>query len=98
MGLLSAARRGNLHILVPVDYFTKWSEVVPIERQVACTVTAAIINEWIARYGAPIMLHSDRGAAFEGHLFRETCRLPRIKETCITLIFHKGIDWWNGLI
>ncbi|KAA3670034.1 uncharacterized protein DEA37_0013865, partial [Paragonimus westermani] len=52
MGPLPVTRRGNRYILVPVDYFTKWSEAVPIERQDACTVAAVIINKWIARYGA----------------------------------------------
>ncbi|KAA3674184.1 uncharacterized protein DEA37_0001986 [Paragonimus westermani] len=94
MGPLPVTRRGNRYILVLVDYFTKWSEAVPIERQDACTVAAAIINEWIARYGAPTMLHSDQGAAFESQLLKETCHLLGIKKTRTTPYHPQG----NGLV
>ncbi|KAA3669778.1 uncharacterized protein DEA37_0010383 [Paragonimus westermani] len=94
MGPLPVTERGNRYILVLVDYFTEWSEAVHIERQDACTVAVAIINEWIARCRTPIMLHSDQGAAFESQLLQETCHLLGIKKTRTTP-YHPQ---WNGLV
>ncbi|KAF8566485.1 hypothetical protein P879_03694, partial [Paragonimus westermani] len=93
MGPLPVTNRENRYILVPVDYFTKWSEAVFIEQQDACTVAAAIIIEWIVRYGTPIMPHSDQGAAFESQLLRATCHLLGIKKTRTTPYHPQG----NGL-
>ncbi|CAH8557810.1 unnamed protein product [Dicrocoelium dendriticum] len=64
MGPLPVTRNGNRH-LVLIDYFTKWWEAIPIKNPDAATVASAIVNVWIARYGAPLSLHSDQGAVFE---------------------------------
>ncbi|KAA3676603.1 uncharacterized protein DEA37_0004881, partial [Paragonimus westermani] len=90
VGSLPVTRRGIRYILVLVDYFTKWSEAVSTEQQDACTVATTIINEWIVRYGAPIMLHSDQGTAFECQLHGETCRLLGIEKTRTNLNHPQG--------
>ena len=61
MGPLPTTRSGNRYIIVMIDYFTKWAEAIPIKQQDAETVAVAIVNEWIARYGAPVQLYSDQG-------------------------------------
>ncbi|KAA3675141.1 uncharacterized protein DEA37_0012843 [Paragonimus westermani] len=58
--------------------------MIPNDRRDACTVAAAIGNEWIARYGAPIRLHLDRGAAFESRLLKKMCRLLAVMKTRTT--------------
>ncbi|KAA3678047.1 uncharacterized protein DEA37_0011681 [Paragonimus westermani] len=42
---LPVTKRGNRYISALMDYFTKWSEDVPIKRKDACIVAAAIVNE-----------------------------------------------------
>ncbi|CAH8658130.1 unnamed protein product [Dicrocoelium dendriticum] len=94
MGPLPITANGNRHILVLVDYFTKWCEAVPIKQPDAATVASAFVNEWVARYGAPLSLHSDQGAAFESQLMREVCRLLSIRKTRTTPYHPQG----NGLV
>ncbi|CAH8445461.1 unnamed protein product [Dicrocoelium dendriticum] len=94
IGPLPITKSGNCFILVMIDYFTKWCEAIPIRCQNASTVASTIVNEWVARYGAPISLHSDQGAAFESHLMQEMCRLLAIKKTRTTPYHPQG----NGLV
>ncbi|BHF73948.1 hypothetical protein SprV_0401703200 [Sparganum proliferum] len=81
IGPLPTTRRGNRFILVMVDYFTKWCEAVPLQTQDTKSVAATILNDWISRYGAPTIIHSDRGTAFENHLLAELCPLLQIRKT-----------------
>ncbi|BHF62235.1 hypothetical protein SprV_0200521600 [Sparganum proliferum] len=94
IGPLPTTRRGNRFILVMVDYFTKWCEAVPLQTQDARSVAAAILNDWISRYGAPTIIHSDRGTAFENHLLAELCSLLQINKTRTTPYHPEG----NGLV
>ena len=94
MGPLPTTHAGNRYILVMVDYFTKWCEAVPLKQQDAQSVASAIVNEWICRYGAPVIIHSDRGSAFENHLLNAICNLLQIKKTRTTPYHPEG----NGLV
>ena len=58
-------------ILIMIDGFTGWAEAIPIDDQSAATCARAVYAEWIALYGVPKQLHSDRGTQFESALFAE---------------------------
>ena len=60
-------------ILTMIDGLTGWAEAVPIADQSAATIARAVYADWIARYGVPEQLHSDRGPQFESALFAELC-------------------------
>ena len=60
-------------ILSMIDGLTGWAEAVPMEDQRAVTVAHAVYAEWIARYGVPEQIYSDRGTQFESALFEELC-------------------------
>ena len=51
-------------ILSMIDGLTGRAEAVPIDDQRAVTVAHAVYTEWIARYGVPEQIHSDRGPQF----------------------------------
>lgn len=40
-----------------------------------------IVNEFVARSGTPLSIHSDEGSAFESRLFKELCSLLQVKKT-----------------
>ena len=48
---LPVTKRGNRHLLVVVDYFTKWAEVFPLPDMRAETITSVFLGEIVARYG-----------------------------------------------
>ena len=50
MGPLPKTPRGNEHILVIVDQFTKWVEAIPLPSQDAETTAKAAVNEFITRF------------------------------------------------
>ena len=74
------------------DHFTKWVEIFAIPDQTAATTASVILNEVIARYGAPLSIHSDRGSNYESQIFQELCRLMEIKKTRTSVRNPKGND------
>ncbi|GFW94121.1 transposon Ty3-I Gag-Pol polyprotein, partial [Trichonephila clavipes] len=48
-----------------------WPEAVSIENITAETVSRAIFDTWISRFGCPIYLTTDQGRQFEAALFKE---------------------------
>jgi hypothetical protein len=59
-GPFITSRNGSKHVLVFVDQFTKWVEVVPMRDQLASTVAQAFYTNVICRYGCPEYLLFDR--------------------------------------
>ena len=86
MGPLDKTTSGNKYILVVTDVFTKWTEAYAISNIEARTVAKKIVEEWVCRYGAPRVLHSDQGRQYESSLFREMCKLLGIKKTHTTAL------------
>ncbi|VDP93771.1 unnamed protein product [Echinostoma caproni] len=90
VGPLTQTDRGNRFILVMVDYFTKWCEVVPLDRMDAETVASAIVGRWVNCWGTPCQLHSDQGSNFESALVQELCRSLGIDKTRTTAYYPQG--------
>ena len=67
-----------------IDGLTGWTEAIPIADQSAATWALAVYAEWIARYGMPEQLHSDRGTKFESALFAALCATFRVDKTRTT--------------
>ena len=47
----------------------------------AQTVTKIIVEEVIARFGVPAVIHSDQGSQYESRLFQGMCQLLGIQKT-----------------
>ena len=60
---LGPSRNGYHCVLVCVDLFTKWAEVVPLKAHDAKSVASAFVDI-CARWGAPEVVRSDNGTEF----------------------------------
>jgi transposase InsO family protein len=75
------SKHGHRYILAIIDYFSKFPVLIPLRRVDANTVARKVLQHWIVLFGAPEVIHSDRGTNFESELFHEQCRLFGIEKT-----------------
>ena len=61
--------QGCSYLLTAVDRFTRWLEAVPIQKIDTYTIARAYIQNWVARFGVPLHMTSDRGPQFVSELW-----------------------------
>lgn len=61
--------QGFTHLLTMIDRTTRWPEVVPLESTTAAVVARAFLSTWVARFGPPSDVTSDRGPQFVSELW-----------------------------
>lgn len=84
MGPLPTTPGGNRYVLVMTDYFSKWVETAALPDQGAISVTNALIEKVLCRFGIPDEIHSDQGRQFESAVFQKTCELLHVNKTRTT--------------
>ena len=86
--------KGHSYLLTIIDRFSRWLEAIPLKDCTTSTIVDAFLYNWLARFGVPVSITTDRGSVFESHLFR--CVLQAIGSTRIrTTAYHPS---GNGLI
>ena len=78
-GPLKISGNEKKYILCMTDAFTKYVELVAVPDKEALTVTSAIFNRWICRYGTPLEIISDQGREFNNKLSAELYELLQLK-------------------
>jgi hypothetical protein len=63
--------KGHRFILVATDYFTKWTEAVPLRSMTHREVISFVQGHIIYRFGGPETLTTDQVPSFMSHQFRE---------------------------
>jgi hypothetical protein len=66
-----ASARGHQHIIMAVDYFTKWEEAMPTIKFDGNTTTFFVFNQIIARFGIPREIVIDHGSHFQNEMMKE---------------------------
>lgn len=70
MGPLPLSRNRNRYILVFIDLFTKWVEIIPIKKADGKTIEAEFHKRIISRWGTPRIFLSDNGTEFVNKTMR----------------------------
>jgi transposase InsO family protein len=71
--------KGHWFILVATDYFTKWTETVPLRNMMHREVISFVQEHIIYQFGIPQTLTTDQGPSFMSHQFREFTKSMKIK-------------------
>ena len=82
------------HLLTVVDRFTRWPEAFPVADTSALSLARAFLHGWVARFGTPIHLTSDRGSQFTSSLWDQLSTLLGTK-LHHTTAFHPQA---NGMV
>ena len=62
---------GFTHLLTIIDRTTRWPEAIPLAQTSTSDCARALIGHWIARFGVPMDMSSDRGPQFTSALWTE---------------------------
>ena len=81
---------GCKYVLVFVDQFTKWVELIPTRDQLASTVVEAFYTNIICRHGCPAYLLSDRGPQFMSALVDVMCSHFGVKKIFSSAYYPQG--------
>ncbi len=60
---------GYSYLLTVIDRFTKWPEALPLPNIRAETITRTFLQGWVARFGTPTTVTTDRGSQFQSDLW-----------------------------
>ncbi|KAI2647680.1 Transposon Ty3-I Gag-Pol polyprotein [Labeo rohita] len=74
MGPFPKSVKQNEHLLVVVDYCSKWVELFSLRTAKAPQIARILVDEIFTRWGTPAYLVSDRGAQFTSHLLNLVCK------------------------
>ena len=90
---LATTPRNNKNLLVIIDAFTRYCELVPIPDKSAPTIALAFKQRVLDRHNTPKVLITDNGTEFCNALMNELCRLYKIQK-CTISTYHPAS---NGL-
>ncbi|GKV48613.1 hypothetical protein SLEP1_g55410 [Rubroshorea leprosula] len=85
---------GVTHLVVGVDYFTKWVEARPLSSLTSKKVEDFVFSLIICRYGIPNQIVADNGTQFNCSSFRDFCSSYGIKLQ-FTSVYHPES---NGMV
>ena len=95
VGPLTASSEGYTHVLTIIDRTTRWMEVIPLASTTAtATADALVVAGWIARFGVPAVITTDRGVQFTSAVWQVLCKRLGISH-CPTTAYHPQA---NGLV
>ena len=101
LGPLPRTTKGNTHVVVMVDRFTRWPELAAVSDITAETVADVFVQKVILRHGCPVQVLSDRGAQFTSRLFKRMAKLLGVK-SLMTTAYHPQtngqVERFNRLI
>ncbi len=94
VGPLPISKDGRTHLFTMVDRSTRWAEAVPVASTSSKACAEALFAGWIARFGVPASITSDRGTQFASEVWTHMCEVLGIQHQ-MTTAYHPQA---NGLV
>jgi hypothetical protein len=94
VGPLPVSSRGFNHIFTMIDRSTRWLEAVPLKDTSATSCADTFVATWVARFGVPELITSDRGPQFTSTVWSALCSRLGISRS-LTTAFHPQS---NGMV
>lgn len=89
---------GFRYVLTCIDRFSRWPEAFPLVDITAESISFALYNGWIARFGVPEEIVTDQGRQFESSLLTELRKLlgiARVRTTSYNPAANGMIERWH---
>ena len=67
-----------------IDQFSRRLKLYALPEQTAVITAKTFFEQWISKFGAPLLVHTDQGRNVDGSLFVDLCRLMEIANTWTT--------------
>jgi transposase InsO family protein len=94
VGPLPTSKEGFTHLFTVIDRSTWWCEAIPLKSTTAEDCVAALIAGWVARFGMPAILTSDRGPQFSSAVWAAFTAKLGIRHTMATAYHPQS----NGMV
>ena len=88
------ASKGKRYLLTAIDRFTRWPVAMPLTKVTAEDCTDAFMSGWVAQYGCPETVSTDRGGQFISRRWKETMRVLATKPKTTTSYHPQS----NGIV
>ena len=85
---------GHQYLFTIVDRYSRWPEAIPLADATTASCATAFIRSWVARFGVPDHIVSDRGAQFTSALWRELHATLGVRHQTTTAYHPQA----NGLV
>ena len=96
VGLLPLSRDGYTHLLTMIDRSTRWPVVILLRKTTTKAVLDAFVATWVARFGVPANLTSDRGVQFTSAMWTDWCSKYGVRHIPTTAFQPPPMGWWRG--
>uniref|UniRef100_A0A8C1VW95 Gypsy retrotransposon integrase-like protein 1 n=1 Tax=Cyprinus carpio TaxID=7962 RepID=A0A8C1VW95_CYPCA len=90
VGPLPKSARGHKHILVILDYATRYPEAIPLRKATAKAIAQELFL-LSSRVGIPAPILTDQGTPFMSRVMADLCKLMQIKQLHTT-VYHPQTD------
>jgi transposase InsO family protein len=87
VGPLPASSEGFQYLFTVIDRSTRWAEALPLKTVAAADCAAALVHGWVARFGVPACLTSDRGVQFASAVWAALMRQLGVQHV-MTTAYH----------
>ena len=76
--------QGMPYLFTIIDRFRRWPEAIPVPDAHASTCASAILHHWVARFGVPVDITSDRARQFTSVLWTQLNMLLSVEANTTT--------------